>query len=432
MPSSPPAHSLAAHSVAGLHAPNPVPVLYVCYLEADEPLVATQVVAYLRGLARLEFEPHLLTFEKQADTSSRRSDIATRLRADGIRWHSLRYHKSPSLPATLFDITQGALLARRLCREWGIRLVHGRSHVGAAIAELATSRLRVPFVFDVRGLLADEYVDSGNWRPGGLKYRLTKGAERHFLRRADGLVFLTRTVTDDLRHEEALTLDANVEIIPCCVDTAAFRDAAENRARERSSRGWDDRTKVLLYVGKLGGWYLVDETVRLFATARLADDSWRLQVLTQSDPAPLFAALARANLPSSAYSVERAAPDEARRIMVAADVGLSLIRTCRSKRSSSPTKVGEYLAAGLPVVSTPAIGDCDSIFASGELGVILNRLDENGRTTVVKRLRALIGGATPERCRSYAERELSLMAVGVPRYAHLYRRVIRGLRGRAR
>ena len=31
-------------------------------------------------------------------------------------------------------------------------------------------------IFDLRGLMAEEYVDAGRWRRGGLPYRLTNGS----------------------------------------------------------------------------------------------------------------------------------------------------------------------------------------------------------------------------------------------------------------
>ena len=48
--------------------------LYVCYLSLDDPLVDTQVVAYLEGLARRGHTIHLLTFEPRRGIQKRRID----------------------------------------------------------------------------------------------------------------------------------------------------------------------------------------------------------------------------------------------------------------------------------------------------------------------------------------------------------------------
>ena len=43
--------------------PDSLRCLYVCYLSLDDPLVHSQVVAYLEGLARSGHTVHLLTFD---------------------------------------------------------------------------------------------------------------------------------------------------------------------------------------------------------------------------------------------------------------------------------------------------------------------------------------------------------------------------------
>jgi glycosyltransferase involved in cell wall biosynthesis len=397
-------------------------VLYVCYLGADEPLVATQVLPYLRALAARGHEVHLLTFEPRRRAAAA-ADVVTRaLAAEGIAWHALRYHRRPSLPATLYDIGRGVGRAWTLARRHRIRLLHARSHVGAAVA-LGLRALRgVPFVFDVRGLLPDEYADAGHWRRGGLKYRLAKAAERVFFRRAAAVVVLTDAVRADLSAPGGPLAPrdaADVAVIPCCVDLAGHPWDEAAREAERARRGWAGR-RVLVYVGKLGMWYLDAEMARFYARLRAQDPRAFLQVLTASPSDALTRALADAGLPAEAFDVRAVAPHEVPAVLRAADAGLSLIRTCASKRSSSPTKVGEYLAAGLPVVSTAGIGDCDRMLGEGR-GVVLDALDDAGLDRGARALAALLDDpATRVRCRAFAEAELSLERTGGPRYAAVY------------
>src|SRR3954452_17062251 len=90
--------------------------LYVCYLSLDDPLVQTQVVAYLRGLATAGHRIHLLTFETARLTRERRRALRRGLSAQGIHWHGLRYHKRLSLPATIWDTVAGAAYSALLMR----------------------------------------------------------------------------------------------------------------------------------------------------------------------------------------------------------------------------------------------------------------------------------------------------------------------------
>ncbi|MGH3426272.1 MAG: glycosyltransferase, partial [Mycobacteriales bacterium] len=96
----------------------------------------SQVVAYLAGLAQRGHTVHLLTFEPALATVRRRT-IESELGGRGIRWHSRRYHKRPSLPATVFDTLAGAVAAARLVRRHRLDAIHARNHVPAAMALIA-------------------------------------------------------------------------------------------------------------------------------------------------------------------------------------------------------------------------------------------------------------------------------------------------------
>lgn len=405
-------------------------VLYICYYHVTEPLVQTQVLAYLRELARRGVAVHLLTFEEAPLPRRQQSDLRAELEQAGIRWYSLPYHRQPSLPATLFDIAVGTVTALGICLRHNIRFVHARSHVAAAMALPLKRLLGCRFLFDVRGLLAEEYADAGHWKPASLKYRLTKRMEAVFFRAADALVMLTDTIKRELLGQEPAlhARGPDIEVIPCCVDTDRFRAARDGRDAYRRERGWAGR-RVLTYVGKLGTWYLASEMARFFAVLHKIDARFVFQVLTQSEPAPMRQALHEAGVPPEAYDIRFAPPEQVPLVLSASDAGISFIRPCYSKKSSSPTKVGEYLAAGLPVVSTSGIGDCDRMFGEHRLGVVVREFSETEYRRAAGELSQLLEDSqAAERCRRFADQELSLVEVGGARYYSVYERLFRDSR----
>ena len=187
-------------------------VLYVCYLSLEDPLVHSQVVAYLDGLSERGHVVHLMTFEPHL-SRERSQQIAGELERRGIAWHRRRYHKRPSLPATAFDVIAGGLAAARIVRRHRLDAIHARNHMPAAMALIAAWFARFRLIFDLRGLMAEEYVDAGNWKRGGLPYRLTQWVQGTALRRADGLVTLTEAVRPHLG--EANAGPETTFVIPC-------------------------------------------------------------------------------------------------------------------------------------------------------------------------------------------------------------------------
>src|SRR4051812_46947554 len=393
--------------------------LYVCYLSLDDPLVRTQVVAYVAGLAARGHVVHLLTFETSRLTRARRRDLRAQMRAERVHWHGLRYHKRPSLPATVFDTLLGAAVVVALVRRFGLGAVHARSHIPAAIALLARRVAPFELLFDIRGILAEEYVDMGNWRRGSVPFRLTSAVQDAGIHRAEGLVVLTHAVRRVLFAPD----DPRVEVIPCCADIEAVEAARPRRDEMRATLGVEDRT-VLLYVGKLGGWYLQREMVEFYVRAKRRIPDLYLLVLTQSDRTMIDSDLAALGVAASDCTVRSAPAPEVAAYLAAADAALAFIRPTYSKISSSPTKIGEYLAAGLPVVTGRGVGDVDAVLERYGTGVVLDDFAPEALEAGAQRLAGAIGDAEQaHRARRCAREELSLRDVGTPAYARLYERL---------
>jgi glycosyltransferase involved in cell wall biosynthesis len=395
--------------------------LYLCYQSVREPLTRTQVIAYLEGLAAAGHRIVLLTFEPVRLGGDERRRLRAELRGLGIHWHHLRYHKRPTVPATAWDMGMGVLFGLLLSARYGVRLVHARSHVPGVMGLTLKRLTGARFLLDVRGLLAEEYVDAGVWPANGRLFRGTKRMERALVRAADAVVVLTHRAADLLRawYPHELT-ETPIEVIPCCVDLRSAAPAGDG--------GGLDPVRRMVYIGKLGGWYWEEAMLDFVEVARDAMPGLRLDVWTQSDPSRLRE-LVGARALTDHVSIDSTTPDRIPDVLARADAGLSFIHPSPSKAASSPTKIGEYLAAGLPVVANAGVGDVDALLAGSEedgpVGVIA-RADREGMREAAAALGALLEApGLGERCRRAAERTLDLQRVGWPRYRALYQRLER-------
>src|SRR5215213_9537314 len=178
-----------------------IKTLYISYFGIREPLVQTQVVAYLREIASGGVTVHLLTFEpnfKQNWTPEQLAEERKKLSAGGIEWHALAYHKSPSVPATLYDVAVGARFIRKLVRQEGIDVLHARGHIPVLMASVANAGRDGEIIFDIRGLVAEEYADAGIFAHGSPPFRAIKWIEKLGLEKAAQIVVLTNKMRDYL------------------------------------------------------------------------------------------------------------------------------------------------------------------------------------------------------------------------------------------
>ena len=382
----------------------------------------TQVLPYLRELGKNGIEVSLLTFEPDRQKSwplDEREKWETALDEQGIEWHSLPYHKRPSVPATLYDIIIGAVVTAMISREKGVRVLHARAHISMAMALIARMIVKGKVIFDFRGLVADEYVDAGIWDEGGLVYRGFKLFERYALRMADQVVVLTERMKMHL-IESGLACSERIEVIPCCTDFSRF-DILPQKTEDRAHTV--DRFTVV-YAGSVTGLYLLKEMGRFFLALRKRRGDAFLHVLTSSNHRWARAELLDAGLNEKDFEIIAISPAEIPRYLVSADVGLSFRKATFSQTAASPTKVPEYLAAGIPVVSTAGVGDIDELIQSHHIGVLLDIFDETKVDQAIEKLEQLLADPTlPERCRNVAIRHFDLGGVGVARYLSVYYRL---------
>ena len=408
----------------------PTRTLYLCYFGLREPLVQTQVLPYLRKLVESGVGVSLLTFEprlKERWTPEELEAERARLEGEGIRWHWRAYHKSPSLPATLYDVGVGARLAAKLIKRGEADVLHARGHVPALMAALAKRRAGGRILFDIRGFMPEEYTDAGVWPEGGALYRGVKRVERFLFDSADAFVVLTEKAREILfpgRHD-ADEKGRPVEVIPCCVDFKRFRAADETPREELRRELKLEGRRVVVYVGSFGGWYMAEETARLMALAYKQDPRTFALVLTQTPPEPIATRLRELGVPDESFHVGRAAPPDVPKYLKASDIAVSFIRACYSKLSSSPTKIAEYLAAGLPVVCNAGIGDVDEVIEGDRVGVVLRDFDDESFARALKEVEALRAeGNLSERARASAERRFDIERVGGAKYRRLYARLV--------
>lgn len=409
--------------------------LYLCYFGLREPLVQTQVLPYLREIKKLgNIKISLLTFEpdfKEKWTNEQIEAERKKLAEENIEWYCLPYHKRPSAPATLYDVLNGARFVRKLMRCEKIDVLHARVHTPAMMGAIAKklSGGKVKMLFDIRGFFPEEYTDAGVWKENGWLYKSVKRAEKWLLREADGFVILTERGREILFPESKETgfdkFGRPVEVIPCCVDFKRFKSASSALRFEMRRKLNVENRRVVVYVGSFGGWYMTEEMADFFGTAKEQDNSTFALILTQSNPAIIAGLLKTRGFSENDYLIKKVLPGEIPAYLSAADNAISFIKACYSKQASSPTKIAEYLACGLPIISNSGVGDLDALFEGEKVGVILRGFAEADYLEALERIKDLRRQKDlEEHCRDISSKYFDLYKIGGEGYRKVYRRLL--------
>lgn len=409
--------------------------LYLCYFGLREPLVQTQVLPYLREIQKDGVKVSLLTFEPNPKERWTKDEVETeriKLADEGIDWNFLTYHKHPSVPATLFDVLCGVYFTWKFIRREKVDILHARIQLPTLIAALARklSRTKPKIIFDIRGFFPEEYTDAGLWKENGWLYRMVKRNEKWLLKETDAFVVLTEKARQILFPESAETgfdkFGRPVEVIPCCVDMKRFVTANRiSRAEIRKKYQLENR-QVITYIGSFGGWYLADEMADLLKVAREKDNSTFALILTQSSPEIMSKRLKERDFADEDFLVTKIPHNEIPKYLSAADIALSFIKPCFSKLSSSPTKIAEYLASGIPIITNRGVGDISEVIEKHQTGAVV---EDFSRESYIKSLQKIAElyqtNDLYEQCVKSAKEEFDLEKVGGAKYRLLYKKLNR-------
>ena len=400
-------------------------VVYICYFGLGENLVQTQVVPYLSYLVSKGHRITLLTYEP--DLANEYYDKTLRnyclnLKNNSIQWHSLKYHKRPTHIATLFDIAAGLFAVIKIHRETQIHLIHARSHIPLIIALFLKAVLGCKVLFDIRGLLADEYVDAGVWRPHSLTYKLIKFAESIGVKTSDGLIVLTEKMRNYLVNAIP-ALNAKITVIPCCV--ASHSEQAFEAVKSQKKDQIKFTKFEVVYAGSVTGLYLLEEIAQFFKHLVLIIPQATISVLTGSKMhSHVNQVFNDIGIDSSKYSVFDVPPYEIPLYLLNATVGISFRKPTFSQIAASPTKIPEYLMAGIPVITNAGIGDTDDLISANNVGVVLTNFTDSDYKAALSNLQTLLQDPQLRiRCRKVARDHFDLAAIGGERYRLAYNKI---------
>lgn len=368
--------------------------LRVRYLSMDgltEGVGVSQVLSYVERLSQRDIHVTLHSFEQ----TEPKPELRARLRAAGVAWHPHRFGRDGARGGAV-RVARAAVWARTG------DVVHARSDLAAAAAVVAKSPR---WVWDVRSLWADQRIDLGMLRVGSVEERVLRRLEAAAACKSSAIITLTEAVLPvlDLRHG---AVSPRATVITTCVDTARFRLAPFPPAEPL----------LLLLAGTLNRYYDVPAMAAL------------VRELQRRRPARLTVLTPRATpwdhlLADLQPSRSSATPGEMPAAVAASHVGLSICRedVGLSLTAAMPTKLGEFLATGRPVVVNARLGDAAVLVTAHRAGVVVG----SGREAVNRaadELEALVADAdTPNRCRQLAVSHFDLDRA-VDRLADVYRR----------
>ena len=366
-------------------------VLYITYDGLLDPLGSSQILPYVKGISKHQDEVVIVSFEKSERFLYGKNALLSDLQNYSIKWKPLPFTKGLGFIGKSWDLCRMYIMALTIAWQHNIEVVHTRGHQPALVGLFIKHLTKAKFIFDFRGLWADERVDKGGWDLNyffhRLQYRFFKRVERKLLIQSDHVVVLTHKVVNEIMKLGA-TKKSNITVIPCCANYNHFHLSTEtDKIDARISLGIPTDAFVLGYLGSIGKMYLLDKFFQLFVMATKNRANCHALLITPDTDK--LKQLMNRHLPHNLLQrihIKSATHDQVPNLLPAMDVMVSFITSTYARMGASLTKMAECFAVGIPVVVNSGVGDVKQTIDRLDGGWIVDSLSEDGLMETVQNL----------------------------------------------
>jgi glycosyltransferase involved in cell wall biosynthesis len=391
-------------------------VLYISYDGLMEQLGQSQVLPYLRQLAKGR-KIILITYEKKQDLQNveRKSQFQQMALDSGIQWLPLRYHKGPGMLAKVYDIAVGIVFCSVQCIKEKVKIIHTRGYVVSMIALVIRRIFDVHYIFDMRGFWVDQRVELGIWREDSRIFRFAKWLEGRFLQRASVVFALSSAAVEAMKKWPTVKgRSINFEVVTTCTDLNLFQPPASPLFNP-------EKPFTVGYVGSAGQAYFFEPVLDIFLEIQRIKPNTRLKIINRKDHVLIQEFLNTREIDPAVVELLGCDHHEVPKNMGDMDIGVFFNKWNKTRVSSVSTRMGEYLACGIPCLTNiGGVGVIEVLEKEG-VGVVLRNFDaQSMQDAAVAAINIATDNERRAQCIESAKRHFSL-ETGVETYEKVYR-----------
>lgn len=394
-------------------------VLFISLDGMTDPLGQSQVIPYLKGLSTKGHQIHILSAEKPNHFNALHDHIGKILSESNIIWHHVPFYENLGLLKKNKQYKTILKKAIELNNTFTYDIIHSRSYPASLIALQLKRKSGTPFLFDMRGLWADERIDGGIWNINKIKdhilYKYFKRKEKSLLNESKHIISLTHAAKKHITTSILPSLNPNkITVIPCCVDLNEFFPLSNGKSVLPAEK---QNQKIVLYSGSIGTWYLTHEMLVFFKAYLSVYPNALFLMITKGNTTLVLEEAKKLSIDQDKLMFVALNRNEMNTYLNTADIALNFIKPAFSKIASSPVKLGEYLACGIPTVCNTSIGDIDQQAKSSKSIVLLNSFDTSEFSSLIPSIPEKKD--ISESARKFAKENLSLN-YGIEKYNEVY------------
>jgi glycosyltransferase involved in cell wall biosynthesis len=369
-------------------------ILFISYDGMTDPLGQSQVLPYLSNLTKFGYTFTILSCDKVDAYAANKEYVEKLIAPFPINWVSIPYHKNPVVFSAIYDYYALKKTAKKLQAIHQFDLVHARPGIPTLVALYLKKKMGIKFLDDIRGFWADERVDGGLWNLKKpffkLIYNFFKRHEIECICKADYVVCLTHTAQKEIHSWKNIpNQPIPIEVIPCSADMNLFDENKIDQSLKEQFRIELNLQKddiIFSYLGSIVGWYLLDEMIHFYKKVSDRIPNAKFLFISANGHEIITTTAHKYGLPAEKVMIKQGRRHEVPVLLSLCNYSLFFIKPCYSKMASSPTKHGEVMAMGIPVITNSGICDVSEIVTKYDAGYVINDFSDESFEVVIEKI----------------------------------------------
>jgi glycosyltransferase involved in cell wall biosynthesis len=181
---------------------------------------------------------------------------------------------------------------------------------------------------------------------------------------------------------------------------------------------------VLLYLGSLGTWYMLDQMLDFFLELKNSRNEMGQStkfLFVSSDKELVQRRVRKRELDKDDFIITSCQRSEVPRYIAISDASIFFYINTFSRKATAATKLGEVLAMGKPVITDVFWGDVKSIVTDNQTGILISDFSQEGYRIAISKLNST--NFDSEQIRTLAKMHFSLEA-GIEKYHEIYQKLM--------
>lgn len=375
---------------------NKINIAFIADGSINNPILFSQGIPLLKNNIKKGYKSFLITFELK-DSDKKSIELKLKSVSDSlVQTMPIFLTEVKYVPGWLFYFSEGLIKLYFYIRKNNINILHARSFFPSIISHIIKlfSFGKISVIYDTRGVFIEEEIYKGHWKVNSIKTKFFKLIDKYLLQNSDHIVVVSNKHKDYIHKlYPKISLDKRISII-------------NNKLQINSDFKYENKVQnkiIGIYSGSAAAWQKIDEVINLIKISSEYFNNINYKILTY-DPAPfnnLFVGYKGEN-----YMIETTSHDNVFNVLSNCSFGILMRENMIVNQVSSPLKFAEYLHAGLPVLMSEGVGDCEEIILKYNVGVIIR--NNNLINSIESMIEVLKDSTIHMRCHEVAKKEFNI------------------------